>query len=258
FFSAESGKQDIQNRMKAIRAQKRTNRPLRDQLSVSFQRPKLSDREDLQRIRDFITRRRIEIMIVDPLYLTLLARTKDVRASDLYQMGGVSGDVADAITNAGATPVLAHHFKKTVGKDDTDLDLDDFSFVGAAEFARQSLLIGRRGSYNGPRSNQLVIRTHGFGRGERYSVMIDEWTRQEPQWNVIVELERETKARQGRTKLQQDVTKLQNALLNLMEENEGQGASKRQLRTELKWSNDKITQVLAVALGEGLVEEVRE
>jgi hypothetical protein len=52
--------------------------------------------------------------------------------------------------------------------------------------------------------------------------------------------------------------KQQDALLSLMEENDGQGVSKRQLRTELGWNNDKITQVLAVALGEGLVEEVRE
>src|SRR5262249_48841410 len=156
-----------------IRGQKRTNCSLRGQLSLSFQRPRLSDQEDLHRIRDYIDRQRIEVMIVDPLYLTLLAGTKDVSATDLYQMGSVYGDVADAIANAGATPVLSHHFKKTIGKEDTDLDLDDFSFVGAAEFARQSLLIGRRGRYAGPRCNQLVIRTHGFGRGERYSLTID-------------------------------------------------------------------------------------
>jgi hypothetical protein len=143
FFSAESGRQDIQNRIKAIRQTKRTNQSLRD-LFLSFDRPKLSDQEDLSRIRDFITAHSIVIVIVDPLYLTLLAGTRDVSASDLYQMGAVYGDVADAITGAGATPVLAHHFKKTVGKDDTDLDLDDFSFVGAAEFARQGSSVFKR------------------------------------------------------------------------------------------------------------------
>jgi hypothetical protein len=253
FFSAESGKQDIQNRMKAIRQQKRTNRPLRDQLSVSFQRPKLSDQEDLQRIRDFIARKRIEVMIVDPLYLTILAGTKDVSASDLYQMGGVYGDVADAITNAGATPALSHHFKKTVGKDDTDLDLDDFSFVGAAEFARQSLLIGRRGSYNGPRNNQLVVRTHGFGRGERYSVRIDEGTVEEPRWSVMVELERETVTRERRTKAQQDVADLREALAGLVEQNQGQGVVKQRLREELGWSGAKVSKVLVRALARGAV-----
>src|SRR5262249_48141407 len=75
---------------------------------------KLSDQEDLNRIRDIIANNSIEVVIVDPLYLTLLAGTRDVSASP------------------------GHHFKKTVGRDDTDLDLDDFSFVGAAEFARQS------------------------------------------------------------------------------------------------------------------------
>lgn len=133
--------------MKAVCRQKHSNRPLRD-LLLSFQRPKLSDQEDLKRIRDFIARKQIEVMIVDPpLSHPAGGGAKDVSATDLYQMGSVYGDVAEAITVAGATPVLAHHFKKTVGKDDTDLDLDDFSFVGAAEFARQSLLIGRRGRY---------------------------------------------------------------------------------------------------------------
>src|SRR5262249_48362419 len=154
----------------------------------SFQRPKLSDQEDLSRISDFIANNGIEVVIVDPLYLTLLAGTRDVSASDLYQMGSVYGEVADAITGVGATPVLAHHFKKTVGKDDTDLDLDDFSFVGAAEFARQSLLIGRLGSYTGPRNNQLVLRTHGFGRGDRFRVHIDEGTEGQL-WNVTIERE---------------------------------------------------------------------
>src|SRR5262249_39442236 len=162
-----------------------TNRHLRD-LFLSFQRPRLSDQEDLHRIQDFAINHGIEVVIVDPLYLTLLAGTKEVSASDLYQMGSVYGEVADAILGAGATPVLAHHFKKTVGKGDTDLDLDDFSFVGAAEFARQSLLIGRLGSYTGPRNNQLVIRTHGFGRGDRFRVHIDEGTLEQPLWNVTI------------------------------------------------------------------------
>ncbi len=142
-----------------------------------------------------------------------------------------------------------------MGKDDTDLDLDDFSFVGAAEFARQSLLIGRRGRYNGPRCNQLVLRTHGFGRGERYSVLIDEGTLDVPHWHVVVELEQETRSRELRTKAQQDVTRLQDSLLNLMEENGGQGVSKRRLREELGWNNDKITRVLNEALIMKVVEQ---
>src|SRR5262249_45492645 len=88
FFSAESGRKDIQNRIKAVRQSKRTNRHLRD-LFLSFQRPRLSDQEDLHRIQDFAINHGIEVVIVDPLYLTLLAGTKEVRASDLCQMVSV-------------------------------------------------------------------------------------------------------------------------------------------------------------------------
>src|SRR5262249_10528259 len=150
----------------------------------------------MHRIGDFLSRDGIEVIIVDPLYLTLLSGTEEVSAADLYQMVRIFGDVAEAIIKEGATPILAHHFKKTVGKEDTDPDLGVFSFVGAAESARQSLLIGRLGSYTGPRNNQLVIRTHGFGRGDRFRVHIDEGTLEQPLWRVMIEREQATTARE--------------------------------------------------------------
>jgi hypothetical protein len=150
--------------------------------------------------------------------------------------------------------VLAHHFKKTVGQDNTDLDLDDFSFVGAAEFARQSLLIGRLDSYSGPRSNQLVIRTHGFGRGDRFRVHIDEGTLDQPQWNVRIEREQVTIARERRTKAELDVAKLQTAIITLMQENQTSGAVSQpgvlqeQIKKELGWSGARTKSVLVLAL----------
>src|SRR5262249_469811 len=65
FFSAESGRKDIQRRIKAVRRQKRTERSL-DDLLLTRERPSVSDREDLRRIRDFVTRTRVAVVIVDP------------------------------------------------------------------------------------------------------------------------------------------------------------------------------------------------
>jgi hypothetical protein len=251
FFSAESGKQDIQHRMATILKQK-GGRLERGYLWPSFDRPQLSDGDDLAKIGDFVARQKIDVVIVDPLYLTLLAGGDgDTAASNLYQMGTVFGNVAETIIRAGATPILCHHFKKTV--QGADLDLDDFSMVGAAEFARQSLLIARRGEYAGPQNNQLVVRTHGYGRGDRFSVRIDEGTIDAPAWGVTVEQERETIARTTRTKTQQAVGDLLLALHRLQEE-KPEGVTKRALRTELGWSGDKITRVMELALEEGSVE----
>src|SRR5262249_35772417 len=146
----------------------------------------------------------------------------------------------DAITGAGATPLLAHHFKKTVSKDDTDLDLDDFSFVGAAEFARQSLLIGRLGRYTGPRNNQLVLRTHGFGRGDGFRVHIDEGAEGQL-WGVLIEREQTTTARERRTKAEQEVATLRTAVITATEDNGGEPVLKEQIKKQLsKWSGGKL------------------
>lgn len=253
FFSAESGARDIQHRIRAISEHKGANRELSD-LFVSFERPRLGDQSDLKRISAYITKRSIEVLIVDPLYLTLLAGSKGASGADLYKMGSAFGDVADAVITAGATPVLSHHFKKTVTRDNAELDLDDFSFVGAAEFARQSLLIGRRGSYTGPTANRLILRTHGFGRGARFAAQIDEGTLDEPRWNVSIETDRESDGPRGPAKGEQDLARFLETVAAATSQGNGAGVTKRCLRTLLHWSNDKINSVIETAIVAGRVE----
>jgi hypothetical protein len=112
---------------------------------------------------------------------------------------------------------------------------------------RQSLLIGRRGSYTGPRTNQLVIRTHGFGRGDRYALHIDEGTNGEL-WQVRIEREQATLARERHVKAEQGVAKLKLAVLAAMDENAGQPVLKEQIKKQLTWSGGKLNKLLVLAL----------
>lgn len=90
----------------------------------------------------------VEFVIIDPLYLCLLARGSGASAANLYEIGPLLYAVADGCLGAGATPLLVHHAVKRAGvRGDGPLGLDDLAFTGIGEFARQWLLVSRRGDY---------------------------------------------------------------------------------------------------------------
>lgn len=251
FISAESGQRDIAARCQAIMGAKGIKEPP-PLLEIGFDAPRLSNETDLALISAYVKNQRVEVVMIDPLYLTLLDGNKTASGSDLYSMGPVFRNVARACLANGATPILAHHFKKSAGD---ELDLDDFTFTGAAEFARQSLLLGRRGEYSDPRNNQLRARTHGFGRGQRYSIQVDEGMRESPEWRVTVETESETACRAVRDKTEQAVAELRNALQELGDEFGDRHITKYAIKAAVgRWSTTKLNQVLSQAIAEGFVE----
>lgn len=183
FFSAESGDEELEDRFLNIINARSLPHP--DNLFISYAAPKLCDPDHIAAIAKFIREHGIKVMIIDPMYLTLLTGQKDINAGNVLQMGDVLKGITRAVIEEGATPVLCHHTRKsnpsTRGKV-KDLDLDDMSYSGFAEFARQSLLVWRREEMNGPKDNKLTIKTHGYKRGECWDVDIDE-----TEWAVKVE-----------------------------------------------------------------------
>ena len=253
FFSAESGRNDIQVRLRTILRGRSVDKNLIGNIFLSFERPKLSNDEDLLKIAEFVERNKIEVLIVDPLYLTLLTGNSDSSSSNLYDMGGVFAKIANICHKAGATPVLCHHFKKSV--QDTELDLDNFSFTGASEFARQSLLVGRRGKYNGPRNNQLLMATHGFGRGQRYSVHIDEGDPGAPTWAVTVEKAEETVARDHTEREEHHALALREFLDAQHVADPKAEITRRKIRLALGWNDNKIQRALERGILLEIIEE---
>jgi replicative DNA helicase len=114
-----------------------------------FRLPSLSNDVDLGILATKLMEWGIKVVIIDPLYLCLLAGAAEGRqAANMFDMGPLLLRVAQVCLGAGATPVLVHHARKTSqgmrGRDGEPMDLEDLAYPGLGEFARQWLLISRR------------------------------------------------------------------------------------------------------------------
>jgi hypothetical protein len=145
-FSGETGQATLKETTRRICAVKRIDLT-KLRVFWGFELPQLSKADDLRTLGETIGRQRIEVVVIDPLYLCLLAGTTNLQASNLYQMGPLFKDAAQVCLRAGATPILVHHHKMNQGKPEDPPELEDLAYAGVQEFARQWLLVGRRQKY---------------------------------------------------------------------------------------------------------------
>jgi hypothetical protein len=116
----------------------------------SFRLPQAGNVLDRAELHKGIKDLGVGVVLLDPLYLSLLAGTdpREVEAGNLYQIGPLLSDLSRACLDAGATPLLFHHARKNVALDGDPMDLEDLSFSGIQEFARQWLLVNRVEPYD--------------------------------------------------------------------------------------------------------------
>jgi AAA domain/Toprim domain len=147
-------------------------------LRWQFRLPQLAVLEQLFALRDGLKRDRVEVAVIDPLYLSLLAGSSDARPENLFDVGPLLLRVAQACLSVGTTPALLHHTTKPSARKQEPLDLTDLAFSGTAEFARQWILLNRREIYE-PDSglHRLWMVVGGsVGHSGLYGVDIDEGT----------------------------------------------------------------------------------
>ena len=152
FLSGESGEAAIQDTALRICAAKKISLAA-TRLMWGFTLPKLSDPTEMDALREIIEEYRLEVIIIDPVYLCLLTGNPTVQAASMFDMGPLLASVSELCLNAGCTPVLVHHFRKpstyrnnkqSGSKEADPPDLDELAFSGFGEYARQWLLLGRR------------------------------------------------------------------------------------------------------------------
>lgn len=177
FLSGESGDATIQET--ARRVARSMGLDLADVGEFAywgFRLPKLSQADHLLALAEAIRERAVDVVIVDPLYLCLLSPGLDVSAANLFEVGPLLMEVARTCLDAGATPILAHHFRKSVADPHALPELDDLAFAGFAEFARQHLLLARRAPYvPGSGRHELWLNAGGSaGHGGAWAVDVEE------------------------------------------------------------------------------------
>jgi hypothetical protein len=179
---------------------------LGDHLHWQFRLPQLGVEEQLDALRYGLERDRIEVVVVDPLYLSLLAGS-DARAENLFDIGPLLLWFTQTCGSVGATPILLHHTTKPTARKLEPLDLTDLAFSGVAEFARQWILLSRLAPYEaGSGVHRLWMVVGGsVGHSGLYALDVNEGTMNDDftgrKWEVEVKPagvarseEKETKA----------------------------------------------------------------
>lgn len=163
-LSGESGPATIQETALRICAAKGTR--LKDcTVHWSFALPRLGSDADCEALDGFLREARIEVVILDPLYLLLGG--EGASASNLYEIGPLLYRAGRTCQAAGATLVLVHHATKgaiKASKADAPkpLALEDLAFAGIGEYARQWLLLSRRQPYqDGSGDHELLMHIGG-------------------------------------------------------------------------------------------------
>jgi hypothetical protein len=272
-ISGESGKHTIQETALRVAHSKGIDLAAVD-VFWDFRLPQLANAIELAALGRGLRDHGAEVCILDPLYLTLLAGQgqQGLQATNLYDMGPLLLRVAETCLNAGATPILGHHSKKTGRANPYEpLDLDDLAFSGVAEFARQWLLLSRREAYEpGTGIHRLWLSAGGsIGHGGLWALDVDEGQLDDDfsgrRWNVSVmtagasrekqeDAREDHKAERQKAKDKDDDTALLRALDRLDPQREGAGYTK--VREAARLDSARMTRAVDRLSTEGLIEEL--
>ena len=182
-LSGESGLSTLQETTRRICKAKRVTRGEMANFVISTWLPRLGDskakhtREALETLEQMVVEAGCEVLIIDPAYLCMPGND----AGNLMVQGERLALLSEVCQKHGVTLVLLHHTRKRRKGDNTfePFELDDLSWAGFAEFARQWFLIGRRGVYEpGTGQHKLWLSIGGSaGHSALWAVDIDEGTR---------------------------------------------------------------------------------
>jgi putative DNA primase/helicase len=142
-MTGESGMGTIQETVSRIMRSKEVERDhVRDWLILSDELPQAADVRHHVAIEEFIKRDQIELIIIDPAYLSMPSED----SGNLFKQGPVLRMLTTVCRNAGASLALCHHTRPI--PDFRPAELQDLAWAGFKEFARQWWMLNRREEFD--------------------------------------------------------------------------------------------------------------
>jgi hypothetical protein len=266
--SGESGEAALQSTFRRITVARHVD-PAACSIFWGFRLPSLADPAQLDALVNRVQEARLDVIMIDPLYLSLMAGLKgaDFDAKNLYDVGPLLAEFSQRMLACKCTPVLAHHFKQTRQDQFAEPDLGDLSYAGIREYARQWILLGRRQKYEHDGRHRLHLVAGGsIGHSYAYAVDVNEGTMAEDfsgrVWETEVmpagdmrrhekELREQSKGRERDERKQFDDTAVMAALDKLDPGMAGVGIERVRASTDL--SRDRMTNAVERLIAEGTI-----
>ncbi|GAB4146541.1 MAG: hypothetical protein Tsb009_19250 [Planctomycetaceae bacterium] len=146
---------------------------LKDRLLISDNLPNLADGRDMAELRRFVEKNKIELLVVDPVYLAM----RGVQANDsgsMFRMGDMLEPLSKIGQDTGCTPLIVHHNKRAASNPHEPAELSDIAWAGFAEWAGQWILLSRREKYDADSDGEHRLWLTAGGRdGHSTTVAVD-------------------------------------------------------------------------------------
>jgi replicative DNA helicase len=145
WISGESGRRAIkEHALNVCRSRGLSANDLRN-IFFGLRVPQFTDQEHMDVLRRAIEDNGIEVIGIDPFYLAL---GTGVNPNDMFEMGRALKEVTDTCLEAGATPVIVHHFTKFRPNPFAPPTHSEFSHAGMTQFMRQWIMLAPRERYD--------------------------------------------------------------------------------------------------------------
>jgi replicative DNA helicase len=266
-LSGESGEAVLQETALRVCAAKGTDLAGVDVL-WGFKLPQLANGEHLAALADGLRKHAVKVLFIDPIYLALLAGLagKGIDAANLFEMGPLLLDAAQACLDVGCTPILIHHSRKNLAAPFEPMELEDLAFSGVQEFARQWLLISRQEAYEpGSGIHKLWLVAGGSaGQGGQWGLEVDEGQLGDDftgrRWIINLKGSSETRANakndRANRRLRDDTAKVLQAI-DLLAIRAGDAYALvgfREARSIASISHDSMTRAVECLVTDGIIE----
>ncbi len=181
-MSGESGLVTIRNTIRRITESIDLDPQEIEDLLICDRVPRLDNLSHIDILTRAMKEFKPDVVVFDPAYLML---TTD-KPESLFATGGQLSAISLLCQIHGATIIIAHHNSKSSNVIGRTPDLDDLSWSGFAEFARQWILVSRNKAYDPMTGDQHIKMVVGgsYGHGGEYDIRVQEGVYPDRRWDV--------------------------------------------------------------------------